>query len=196
MTSFWRMSEYAFRNLTPTVDRERCRFSTCSYSMSLHNIYILRPRRKKIAKRSAEYSELIIWQTAWATCLNNSYCYETFWSHATDISSAKFCMKCLMVVSDYEKTVIVLFLRNNSAVYKFGITSNISFQARRLNFLSVLHTSWELACQQVGGMCLWNLLSCYNVLIVNCDNKRSNQRLMNFFAIREPYLPILAKSLK
>ena len=109
------------RNLTPTLDRERCRFSTCSYSMSLHNIYILRPRRKKIAKRSAEYSELIIWQTAWATCLNNSYCYETFWSHATDISSAKFCMKCLMVVSDYEKTVIVLFLRNNSAVYKFGI---------------------------------------------------------------------------
>ena len=59
-----------------------------------------------------------------------------------------------MVVRDYEKTVIVLFFWNNSAVNKFNITTNILFQVRRLSFLSVLHTSWKLACQQVGGMCL------------------------------------------
>ena len=62
--------------------------------------------------------------------------------------------KCLMVVSDLEKTIVVLFFWNNSAVYKFNITANISFQVRRLSFLSVLHTSWELARQQVGGVCL------------------------------------------
>ena len=32
--------------------------------------------------------------------------------------------------------------------------------------------------------CMWpqNILCCYNVFIVNCDNKRSNQRLMNIFS--------------
>ena len=34
------------------------------------------------------------------------------------------------------------------------------------------------------------------ILIVNYDNKRSNQRLMNIFFVREPYLLILAKSPK
>ena len=108
---------------------------------------------------------------------------KTFSSHATDISWQSSAWKWLMVIRDYEKTSIVLFVWYNSAVYKFNITTNILFQVRRLSFLSVLHTSWKLACQQVGGMCLWNLLSCYNVLIVNCDNKRSNQRLMNIHKI-------------
>ena len=57
-----------------------------------------------------------------------------------------------MVVSDYEKTIIVLFFWNNSAVYKFNITTNISLEVRRLGFLSVSPSSWKLACQQVGGM--------------------------------------------
>ena len=80
----------------------------------------------------------------------------------------------------------LIFWRNN-AIYELDRAIDISSQAREQSFSSstVCKTrsccTRELACQQVRGMWPQNILCCYNVLIVNCDNKRSNQRLMNIF---------------
>ena len=45
----------------------------------------------KSSYRSADYSEIVIWQTAWTTRLNNSYGESS--GHATDVSLAEFCME-------------------------------------------------------------------------------------------------------
>lgn len=95
----------------------------------------------------------------------------------------------------------LIFWRNN-AVYELDRAIDISSRAREQSFSSstVCKTrsccTRELACQQVRGMWPQNILCCYNVLILNCDNKRSNQRLMNIFSVREPCLLIFAKSPK